>query len=89
MDQYDWTPLAHTKSHEGVIRLILVRGNVEVDSQDWWSRTSLSHTSEQGTERVVRQLLARKDIEVGLKDRWGLTSLSHAVQQGHKGSGSF
>jgi len=66
----DWTSFSHAveKGYESVVRLLLARGDIEVNSLDWSSRTSLSYATENGHERMVTLLSVHDDIEPNSKD---------------------
>ena len=80
------TPLsiAADQGHEEVVKLLLARNDVEVDSMDGDSCTPLSNAADQGHEEVVKLLLTRNDVEAGLKDNAGRTPLSKAAYGGHE-----
>ncbi|KIM89025.1 hypothetical protein PILCRDRAFT_61453, partial [Piloderma croceum F 1598] len=77
--------LRDSKGHEGVVKLHLTRGDVDVNLKDCGSRTPLSHAAEKGYEGVVRLLLTRGDVDVNSVDNRNRTPLSHAAEKGHEG----
>ena len=83
---YDQTSLskAAEEGHEAVVRLLLSRDDVAVDSRDDWGRTPLSWAAERGQETVVRLLLSRDDVTADFRDTSGQTSLSWAAGEGHE-----
>jgi ankyrin repeat protein len=51
-----------------VVRLLVERDDVEVDSKDDYGRTPLSWAAERGHKAVVQLLVERVDVEVNSKD---------------------
>jgi ankyrin repeat protein len=87
-DAHGQTPLslAAEKGHEGVVKLLLARSDIQVDSKDTsFGRTPLLLAAKKGHEGIVKLLLARNDIQVDSKDRYGRTALSFASEKGHEG----
>ena len=80
------TPLskAAEEGHEAVVRLLLSRDAVAVDSQDNEGQTPLSWAAERGKEAVVRLLLSRDDVAVDSRDNEGQTPLSLAALRERK-----
>ena len=66
------TPLSYAadSGSEGVVKLLLARGDVISDLSGWGRRTPLSYAAKYGREDVVKLLLARKDVNSDLPD-WG------------------
>jgi len=86
-DEDGRTPLswAAEEGHEGVVRLLLERDDVDVNSKDERDRTPLSWAAAEGQEGVVRLLLEREDVEADSKDVVGDTPLSDAAARGREG----
>lgn len=80
------TPLlwAAGNGHEAVMKLLLARKDVSVNSEDEGSRSPLSWAAGNGHEAVVKLLLARKDIQVNSEDKSGRTPLLWAAENGHE-----
>ena len=81
-----FTPLswASQRGHGAVVRLLLTRDDVDVNSKDNDSRTPLSWAAEKGHKAVVRLLLARGDVDVDSKGNDSRTPLSWAAEKGHE-----
>ena len=85
---YGRTPLswAARNGHEGIVKLMLGRKDVDPDSSNKYGRTPLSCAAENGNEGVVKLLLGRKDVHPDTPDtNYGETPLSWAVRNGHEG----
>jgi hypothetical protein len=69
------TPLswAAGNGHDGVVRLLAVRDNVEVNSKDNNGLTPLLWAAGHGHEAVVRLLVARDDVDVNMRNSNGRT----------------
>ena len=52
------------RRHEAVVKLLVARDDVEVDSKDEAGRSPLSYAAENGHEAVVKILVARDNVEV-------------------------
>jgi ankyrin repeat protein len=78
--------LAAESGHEAVVKLLLTRDGVDVDSKDNnYGRTPLSRAAQRGHEAVVKLLLARAGVDADSKDkRYGQTPLSLAAERGHE-----
>ncbi|OOQ86960.1 hypothetical protein PEBR_19341 [Penicillium brasilianum] len=80
------TPLswAAQHGHESVVRQLLIRDGVDVNTRDKINYTPLSWAAKNGHVAVVEQLLIRDEVDVNPKDVHGLTPLSLAVANGHE-----
>jgi len=81
------TPLAWAalKGHEGVVKILLRRAEINPDKADKYGNTPLTQAARGGYEGVVKVLLERGDVDPeGLGDD-GLTPLHNAAQRGHEG----
>ena len=67
------TPLswAAVNGHEGVVKLLLARNDVKVNSKDKFGQTPLLRAAAEGCEAVVKLLPARNDVEADSKDPHG------------------
>jgi ankyrin repeat protein len=75
--------LASFFGHDTVVKVLLDRGQTEVDFKDVrGGRTSLSYASRNGHEEVVKLLLDGK-ADVKSVDIFDTTPLSHAAYEGH------
>jgi Ankyrin repeats (3 copies)/Ankyrin repeats (many copies) len=87
-DSYGRTPLslAARSGHESIVRLLVDRDDVEVDSRDsLYGQTPLSRAAGSGHESIVRLLVDRDDVEVDSRDSlYGQTPLSRAAGSGHE-----
>ena len=82
------TPLswAAGNGHEGTVKLLLGRKDVNPDIPDTWDgQTPLSWAAENGHEGVVKLLLGRKDVNPNSLNKSGRTPLSWAAKNGHEG----
>jgi ankyrin repeat protein len=62
------------QGHEAVVRLLVKRDDVEVDSKDDCGQTPLSLAAVGGQEAVVQLLAERDDIEADSKSKDGRSS---------------
>jgi ankyrin repeat protein len=94
LDIRDWAgrtllSLAAENGHEGVVKLLLDTGKVDIDieSKDSNSRSPLSYAAENGHEGVIKLLLdtGKVDIDIESKDSFGRSPLSYAAENGHEG----
>jgi len=78
---------AARRGHEGVVRILLERSDVNPDTADTeYGRTPLLWAAENGHEGVVRMLLERNDVNPNTADtEYGGTPLSWATENGHEG----
>jgi hypothetical protein len=85
--KYSRTPLpwAAENGHEAVVKLLLEKEGVGVDSKAKNGRTPLSWAAENGHEAVVKLLLEKEGVDVDFKDTEnGQTPLSWAAEKGHE-----
>jgi len=76
---------ASRNGHEGVVKLLLEREEVNPDKPDDLDRTPLSYAASGGYEGVVKLLLEREEVNSDKPDDGGRTPLSYAAQSGHEG----
>ena len=62
--------LAAEAGHEAVIRLLLERDDINVNSEDRSDCTPLSWAIRTGHEAVAELILERDDINADLRDKW-------------------
>ena len=82
------TPLAWAAEggHEGIVKLLLDRKEVNPDSKDKCGQTPLFCAAEGGHEGIVKLLLDRKEVSPDSSEMmWGRTPLSSAAEGGHEG----
>ena len=82
------TPLswAAENGHEGTVKLLVRRGDVDPNSSDRYGRTPLLWAARNGHEKVVKLLLGRKDLNPDVPDTGhGQTPLSWASGNKHRG----
>ncbi|KAI9792977.1 MAG: hypothetical protein M1816_001299 [Peltula sp. TS41687] len=86
LDRNGRTPLswAAERGHEAVIKLLLDRDDIDVNSKSQFDRTPLSHAAERGHEAAVKLLLGREDVEADSRDEHDRTPLFYAAQGGHE-----
>ena len=86
-DCMDNTPLvwAVWNGHEGVVKILLKRDDVDPDGQGRWGHTPFSFAAGNGHEGVVKILLERDDVDPNKQNDWGQTPLSFAAANGHEG----
>ncbi|KAA8901721.1 hypothetical protein FN846DRAFT_112191 [Sphaerosporella brunnea] len=78
--------VAALNGHIEVVKLLLQREDVDVNSQDKEGRTPLLWAMANGEDGVVKLLLEREDVDVNLQDRrYGQTPLSCAAKKGCDG----
>jgi len=76
---------AARNGHEGVVKILLEREEVNPDKPNNNGRTPLSYAALSGHEGVVKILLEREEVNPDKPDRWGQTPLSDAARDGHEG----
>lgn len=81
---YEQTILAWAvqENHAHTVKRLLKSPQINVNTQDWLSRTPLHLAVENGSEGIVRALLHHIGIEPHMFDWWGRTPLSWAAGQG-------
>jgi len=83
------TPLswAAGNGHEGIVKLLLGRGDVNPNTPDTkYGLTPLLLATQNSHQGVVELLIARKDVNPNIPDtRYGGTPLSWAAEYGHEG----
>lgn len=86
LDKHRQTPLswAAENGHEGVVRQLVQRDDIDVNSKDDKGPTPLSWAAREGHEAVVRLLIERDDVDVNSKGDMGLTPLLWATARGHE-----
>jgi ankyrin repeat protein len=70
--------IAAQKGHERIVRVLLLRGNMDVNNQDSDGRTPLIHAIIENHDSVVRLLLSH-GARIGVYDREGRSGLHWAV----------
>jgi len=81
------TPLmwAARNGHEGVVKILLRRGDVNPDKPENYGQTPLWWAAYNGHEGVVKMLLRRDDVNPDKPDNDGETPLWRAAHNGHEG----
>jgi len=81
------TPLvwAAGNGHEGVVKILLGRDDVDPDRPDNVGLTALQGAALSGHEGVVEMLLARDSVNPNKANKDGQTALSGAAENGHEG----
>jgi len=87
MDSLGNTPLiwAARNGHEGVVKILLERDNVNPDKPNNDSQTPLCQAAYNGHEGVVKMLLERGDVNPNKPNNHGRTPLWWAARNGHEG----
>ena len=76
---------AAQNGHEGVVKILLERGEVNPDKSDNYGQTPLSHAACSGHGGVVKMLLGRKEVNPNKPNNDDQTPLSRAASNGHEG----
>jgi len=86
-DRDGHTPLvwAAWNGHEGVVRILLRRDDVNPEKPGHFGQSPLCHAARNGHKGVVKILLGRDDVNPNKPDHKGRTPLSWAIQKGHTG----
>jgi len=84
---YGKTPLwwAVWSGHEGIVKLLLARKDVNPNSSSKSCETPLRSAARSGHEGIVKLLLARKDVNPDSSSKSGRTPLWSAAKEGHEG----
>ncbi|KAK6540856.1 hypothetical protein TWF694_008239 [Orbilia ellipsospora] len=69
---------------DAVVRLLLEKDGVDINSEDEYGRTPLSWAASGGYDLVVKLLLANDRIDINSEDEFGWTPLSLAVRNRHE-----
>lgn len=77
---------AAQNGHEEVVKLLLRRDEVDLNSEDDQGRTPLGWAAMSGQMAVLNILLARKDILANWRSNNGMTPLSYAARRGDEES---
>jgi len=87
MDFWGITPLswAARNGHEGVVKILLGRDDVNPDKPDINGRTPLWLAAWNGHEGVVKILLGRDSVDPDKSDNYGQKPLSWAARNGNEG----
>ncbi|KAJ5885029.1 hypothetical protein N7495_009539 [Penicillium taxi] len=86
VDAHNQTPLlwAAKYGHKDVVRLILAKEDVSIDTKNEWGRTPFSWAAHNGHSEIVEMLLATEKIEVNSRDSLGRTPLCRATRNGQE-----
>ena len=86
-DIWGGTPLAWAaeRGHEGVVKILLGRADVNPDKADNDGHPPLSHAASGGHEGVVKVLLERGEVNPDRPNNYGRTPLHSATLGGHEG----
>ena len=81
------TPLvwAAKNGHEGVVKILLERDDVNPEKLGEYEKTPLCYAAENGHEGLVKILLGRDDVNPEKSDKGWQTPLLCAAQNGHEG----
>jgi ankyrin repeat protein len=84
-DKYGRTPLSYAaeNGHEAVVKLLLAKDGVRINSKCDSRQTPLSYAAENGHEAVVKLLLAKDGVDINSKEWFDRrTPLSYAAENG-------
>ena len=76
---------AARNGHEGALKILLERQEINPDKPDNDDRTPLSHAAKNGHERVIKILLGWEEVNPDKPDKFDRTPLSYAAESGHEG----
>jgi len=81
------TPLAWAAlgGHQGIVKLLLDRKEVNPDSRNKYGQTPLWYATWGGHQGIVKLLLDRKEVNPDSRDDYGRTPLCCAASWGHEG----
>ena len=77
---------AARNGHEGVVKILLERGDVDPNRLDKYSQTPLVSAAIMGHEGVVKLLLERENVDPNLREKGGNGPLGCAACYGHEGA---
>ena len=85
-DFIDCTPLmwAARNGHDGVVKILLGRGDINPDKPDIEDQTPLLYAAMNGHEGVVKILLGRYEVNPDKPAKYGQTPLLYAAMNGHE-----
>ena len=72
------------EGHEGVVKLLLGREDVDPNHPDGYDRTPLGCAAAEGHQGVVKLLLEQKSVDPIRPDKRGGTPLSYATSRGYR-----
>lgn len=86
VDAHDQTPLlwAAKFGHKDVVRLILAKEDVDIDTKNEWGRTPFSWAAHNGHNEIIEMLLATGKVELNSRDGLGRTPLCRAARNGQE-----
>lgn len=85
-NEYGRTPLSYAAEHghEGVVKLLMTRNNVDINSKNKYGRTPLLIAASNGQEGVVKLLMTRDNVDINSKNNYDETPLLAAASRGHE-----
>jgi ankyrin repeat protein len=75
----------HFSGHEGVVKLLLETGKVDVDARNKSDQSPLFWAAKNGHEGVVKLLLETGKVDINVRDQSDWSSLLWVVGNGHEG----
>jgi len=72
--------IAAEERHEGVVRLLLDRGDVDANAKDEDGWTTLFYAVVGGFEALVKLLAERDGVEIDSEDNFGRTAMSYVMK---------